>query len=272
MIALRSTARSLAATPAAHFGLYYYAAVVRLIQCAARVEGSRAGAFSRFPFLEGYWDELAASGLAELTTEDGTAGWESAWFDWEATAREHLPLRALREETGLGHTSLVLLFSLGLPDEDARFGLVFEHLQGVPGQLRPTLGLATTWWRGDEDPDDAKVALRRLVDLGLVNAPNPAAPRGEWTLQLPPVIWDALAGRMPEGTQTWLRLHACSALPTLADLILADEPRRVVEAIPGLLGTGDGDAVVVRGPHHNGRRAVASAIWTSSNRPHRGTR
>jgi hypothetical protein len=248
-------------TPASHFELYFYTAAHQLLTCAGG-GGSAAheAACDRFPFLVDYWDELSGYGLDGLDADEAAAWWDMALRTWEADVKVHLPLRALREEAALDTDALTLLFSLGLPEEDARFGLIFEHLQGVPGQHRPTMGLLTAWWRRDGDPAKAKATLRRLIACGLVQVLNPDAPRSEWALQPPALIWDALRGEAPADAGTWLRYRAARAAPTLEDLILPEETRRIVETLPVVLAAGEAQAVVVRGPQHNGRRTMLAAI------------
>src|SRR5262245_37458612 len=113
-------------TSGEHFKLYFYAAVSRLIERVSVGE---------FPFLEGYRKELAARGAG------GADWWRPVLAGWENDAACHLPLRALRETAGLDHDTLLLLLSIGLAEEDVRFGMLFESLQGMQAQHRPTAGL-----------------------------------------------------------------------------------------------------------------------------------
>jgi len=106
----------------------------------------------------------------------------------------HLPLRAMRQAGQLDHETMTLLLTIGLIEEDARFGLVFEAAQGTPGQHRPTIALLCAWWRDAVDSGAVRGRLRRLQELGLVQAVNPDAPRMEWALQTPGAVWDALRG------------------------------------------------------------------------------
>ena len=45
--------------------------------------------------------------------------------------REHLPLRALREAPPLDHAAMMRLLTIGLVEEQARFGAIFEAMQGT---------------------------------------------------------------------------------------------------------------------------------------------
>src|SRR5713226_652314 len=198
----------LPATAEAHFKLYFYAAVLHIIEQIARLFGSRQAAFEQFPFLAGYDSELAKQGSAGLVSADLAAWWSDALSAWEETVPGHLPLRALREAAGLDHTTLTLLLSIGLTEEDTRFGLLFAALQNAPDQHRPTTGLLNTWWSEPADWGEIRTTLRRLQELGLVQVVNPGAPRVEWALQLPGLLWDILRGEQHEYLTSWARYHA----------------------------------------------------------------
>ena len=51
-------------TPAEHFKLFFYGAVLSLFHHIVQVFGSCEAAFKEFPFLVGYNNELADGGLA----------------------------------------------------------------------------------------------------------------------------------------------------------------------------------------------------------------
>src|SRR6266566_10057664 len=146
----------LAPTPTEHFKLYFYAAVLHLIERVSLTFGSREAAIEHFPFLEGYYDELAAQGLEGLAEGKLEAWWRDSLHTWEDEAPGHLPLRSLREVSGLSHMAVTLLLSIGLSEEDARFGLLFETVQGTPGQHRPTPGLLNAWWGEDANSGEVR--------------------------------------------------------------------------------------------------------------------
>ena len=247
-------------TPTEHFRLYFFAAVQHLLDQAALSFGSRAAALEQFPFLSGYQDEVAGLGLEGLTAVEALTWWRDALRAWEATATGHLPLRALREAGGLDHAALTLLLTTGLIEEDARFGMIFEAVQATPGQHRPTLALLNAWWRGEQDWSRVRDQVRRLRELGLLQVLNPDAPRLEWVLQPPAPLWDALRGETHETPAPWARYRPPEALAALNDLIVPNALRIALARLPGLLVAGEARAVVVRGPHQNGRRTVLGAV------------
>ena len=234
-------------TPAAHFRLHVYAAVLRL-RGRLPVPDDRNG----LGFLTGYYAELGPAGFAEPAPDDGPRWWALV-EKWERATNGHLPLRALRIADGLDPLALTLLFTVGLVEEDVRFGSLFEALNGLPGEPRPTMGLLATWTDGDE----ARDAIHTLLGAGLVEAANPEAPRSRWALQVPPVLWDALRGRLPDALAPWARYRAPEELSALDDLLLPDETARAVARAPGLLST---RPLVVRGPRSSGRRTIVAAV------------
>lgn len=250
-------------TPAAHFRLHFFAAVARLLDELAHSFGSHEAADEGFPFLAGYRDELAGCAPPDEPTRLTQRWWRSAIGEWEKGTDAHLPLRALRATAGLDDDALTLLACAGLVEEDARFGHVFEAMQGTPGQRRPTAGLLAAWWRDGEDYGGARASLRRLQACGLVGVVNPEAPRAEWALQVPPALWDLLRGDPPEELPAWARYREPGALATFDSLILPRTLAARLAQVPALLGSGEAGAIILRGHRHGGRRTVAGSIARS---------
>src|SRR2546426_7940950 len=100
-------------TPAAQFKLYWYAAVLRVIEQVAEAFEAWEQAFERFPFLAGYNNELAQRGLDGVAARDAAAWWRDAVLAWEQNAAGHLPWRALRHGADLEYEALTLLASIG---------------------------------------------------------------------------------------------------------------------------------------------------------------
>lgn len=233
-----------------HFRLWLLAAVLHVVEQLARNLGSLDEVLEQFPFLRDYLDELPA--------DTSAAEWLSHVRHWEADARQHLPVRALRDALALDDHAVTLFFAIGLIEEDPRFGFVIECAQPVsPGQHRPTLGLLTAWWR---DAANVREAVRLLLDHGLVQVINADAPRLQWVFQSPPAVWDAIRGEMPPLPLPWLTYTPREELPSLDDLVLADDVRRAAASIPALIDAGEACALIVRGPRHNGRRSIVRAI------------
>src|SRR6266852_828741 len=196
-----------------------------------------------------------------------TAEWMADVHEWESTVEGHLPIRALRETLALDDSVVLLLFAIGLIEEDPRFGFVIECAQPVsPQQHRPTLGLLMAWWREASDTNVARSGVRTLLDNGLLQVLNADAPRLQWVFQSPPAVWDALRGEMAASPAPWLRFVPPSELTPLSGIVLPDGVRRAVDSIPALLRSGDMRGVIVRGPRNNGRGTVVRSIARSLGR------
>jgi hypothetical protein len=249
-----------------HFKLYFYAAVHHLIEQCRHQCGSPQATFETFPFLRRYYDELAAYGLDRLSSSETSEWWANALRDWEEGVALHLPLRALKQDCGLGHEALLLLIGIGLVEEDARFGILFETLQGTPGQHRPTAGLLSGWWSSAGESADVRACLRRLQELSLTQVVNPEAPRIQWALEPPSMLWDVLRGEAHETLAPWARYYPPATLLNRDGLIIPESLRHSLKIIPQLLTSGEAQALIIRGPSRNGRRTLLGAVARESGR------
>ena len=246
-------------TPEEHFKTWFCITVHRLMEQATSITGSSEETLRQFPFLEDYAEEIRAR---RLDTPDG----RNHLGEHERSPASHLPVRALRDRAGLDDAALTLLMTVGLIEEDARFGPFFEALQNTPGQHRPTVALLTALFRDEADCAEVRVNLRRLQDLGLIQPVNPEAARLEWAMQPPTILWDALRGEKPDRIANWARYRPPDELADRCDLILSDTIGRPLGSLPELLTSGQVQCVVVRGPRHNGRRTLLGAIAKSLGR------
>jgi hypothetical protein len=250
----------LACTPEGHFKLYFYGAVLGLIEMISGMRDSYEAVFEEFPFLAGYNNELAAHGLEGMARDDAAQWWCTSVQAWEAGTDLHLPLRALGQAAGLDYRGLLLLVSLGLVEEDPRFGHVFDALQGGAGSRRPAIGLLSSEWGDGGGNSETRTAVRRLRDLGLMTIVNPDAPYSEQTGRIPGFLWEALCGSTREKLAPGVRYSPCGRLPDLEDLIISKEVRGKLEKMPNPLGSGAIRMLIVRGPRHNGRRTIVGGL------------
>jgi hypothetical protein len=249
--------------PESHFRICYFGAALGLIESAAAAIGSFEEAAKQFPFLVGYNNELADR-LSGLSSEEARLTWSKALAAWEEKSSTRLPLRALRQSAGLELPQLLWLLSIGLAEEDGRFGALFEALQSSAGQHRPTLSLL----RFSAPPGSAVFnpgdLLSRLVSLGVLEVINLEASRQDWQFRFPSNVWEVLrCGRLPFGCQK-LRHTAMAECPPLDSLVLPPAVRSDFEALPALIRTGAARTIILRGPRHNGRRTVLKAIARSA--------
>ncbi len=251
-------------TPTQHFRVHLYGAVLRLLAYAAGRFGSFEAAVERFPFLSGYHDELATR-LTGLSVAEALERWCQDIALWEAPVPGHLPLRTARQAAGLGPAEACWLLTFGLPDEDSRFGEVFEALQGIPGQRRPVFGLLGRCWSSAPGLGPAADVLHRWRELGFAQLTNPDDPRSEWVLQIPTPLWDALGGSVRPAAEGFL-CRTPDELRELDQLILPSGVAATSRALVDSLGSGEVRAVVVRGPGHNGRRTLLGALARAAGR------
>ncbi len=245
-------------TPALHFRAYLLAAIDEVIRGVSGSQGSQDAALGQYPFLQPYQREIASRGF-DLAPGERAAGWEEAVEQWEETTHLHLPLRALRRATGLEHAAIRLLLCAGLLEEDSHFGALFEAEQAAPGQRRATVGLLADWWRGCPEDENLRAGVQRLVDLGLLRPINPEAPRLEWAVEVPSLVWDGLRGKASPALAPWAIYKPASELVDAEDLIAiegVDDPA----ALAALLASGEVQALLLRGPERSGRRTLLGAV------------
>lgn len=247
-------------TPVEHFKLYFYAAVLHVIGEVATMMGSLENALKQFPFLSGYFEQLTTYAPENSNWAEFAGWWRDSLLAWEQTATQYLPLRSLRDAAGLDHEGMTLLVVAGLNEEDARFGSLFEIVQGTPGQPRLTLGLSSAWWRDADGNNKGRTLIRQLQDAGLIQLTNTEAARSQWALQIPAAVWDAARGERYNVPAAWVRYVAPSELPTREQLVIPNEVKRILVPIPALLASGQAQALIVRGPQHNGRRTLIGAL------------
>lgn len=247
-------------TVAGHFDLFFLAATACLTRRASRVFGTRAATFEAFPFLQVYDERLAGREPDDLAEEEADEWWEKALFDWEKKCRAHLPLRELREKFGLPYSSLILLMTIGLVEEDSRFGSVFEALNEFSDDKRLTFGMLNGWQREENKDVSAHSAVYELYDLGLVGFGNTENPRSEWTLQISTLLWDVLRGEKQFGSGDWIKYTAPKDLLSLENLILPDALRERLALLPNLIERGDVQSIIVRGAHRNSRKTILGAL------------
>jgi hypothetical protein len=221
--------------PRQHFELYLQAAVAALRQA---LPSDR-----HLPWLAEYDSERHKSVDVETI---------------ERRAASHLPLRALRTTAGLDDDDLALLFTVGVAEEDPRFGELFEVLQGS-GYSQPTLGLVKALSPGR----DVRLSLRRLRALGLIDVVNPEQTRLAWSLAVVPAVWDALRGDIDPELGPCARLRPIDQQPDLDSLILDAEFAAIVARAPAALAAEQAPYLIVRGRQASGRRTLVSAMARS---------
>lgn len=242
---------------ATHFSLCMHAAIVAVIRRVVREHDNAEAAFGKFPFLEGYVNQLARNGLEGVSLEQSPDAWRDVLTRWERGVEAHLPLRALGRSCALGHEALEMLMAIGLVEEDARFADVFASLGSVSPEGNPSAGVLAELHDGA--PGQGRALLRRLGELGLVEHRNAETSHSGRVPFVPEPLWTAFSGEAREVPAPWARYSPPAAQRPLASLVLSPEAGRFAARLPALLREG-GHALIVRGPRHNGRGTIVGAI------------
>ncbi|HEY3500583.1 MAG TPA: ATP-binding protein [Polyangiaceae bacterium] len=237
-----------------HFRLHVLAAVAQVVETAGRALGSHEGLLEQFPFLSGYLDELDE--LGALPADGSPIDWATTLGVFQQSLGSHLPLRAFVAQAELDFPAVMLWLASGLLEEDGRFGGLFEALQPGLAQQRPTPSLLQSFWSQEVEDGGVQRRLRRLRELGVLEVVNPEAPRNLWALQVPAAVWDALRGEPLRNPAPFLRHVPASELADGEPPVLEAATLATASGLSALFTSKQLDAVVVRGPHHNGRRTL----------------
>jgi hypothetical protein len=189
--------------------------------------GDQKTAHREFPFLEGVVEDLASR-----PPSLGRPG----------------SVDAVASAAGLDATQRHVWILGGLVEEDSRWGVLFEALQGS-GRARPSVGWIARLW-----PDSGRPAVRALVEAGLL-AVHGDGPRADAEITVPEALWDALGGLWAPRPAPWARFEPAADQRALSELRL---PEDVVEK--ARTADGAGLTLLVRGPAHNGRRALVGGL------------
>jgi hypothetical protein len=229
-------------TPADHFRLWFYAAVLAL-RNGLPPDSADAG------FLDAYGEEIAAAHIRSPTR------WLEELARWERAIDERLPLRELRKAGGLEPADLVVLFQVGLGEEDGGFGALMELLRG-PGNVRPTIGLLQTIGKPAGGVRDA---VRRLRAAGALTVVDPTLPEPAWELAVDRSLWTVLRDGEPE-LEDGLSHVPADEPPEIDELILAPEFAERARRAAGALRDVTAGTLIVRGRPDSGRRTIVRAI------------
>lgn len=246
-----------------HFELFFLAAAAFLLRRLERNYGSREAVFGEFSFLRNYDDQLAGREPDELADEDAADWWKENLSAWEKNVFVRLPLRDLREKFALGFSAVIRFITIGLVEEDARFGAVFEYLNESSEEKRLTFGTYNDWRREENQGASAHSELYKLENLGLLHFGGTENPRSEWTLQVNTMPWDILRGEEDFRPPDRLKFVGAEHLPAADALILPDALRGQLNALPKLFERGDINCVVVRGANRNSRKTILDALAKS---------
>lgn len=241
-------------TAGGHFALCLYAAIFALLRHLHRL--TEAGGadlesiFDRFPFLGEYFSEARACMPEEITWGESAAWWEREMAVWEAACPSWLPLTELSAHHDIGFEGRLTFMAAGLVEEDSRFGTLFDELQKPLGLRRPTLELLGQLASGGGSPgeSDSWSVCRPLVDGGFLAVTDPEAPRAEWALRVPPLLWDAARDAIEEHPVRWGRIPPAPSLPTFDKLVQPAEFIKRLMRLPALVESDQAAVIALRSP------------------------
>ena len=253
-------------SPGGHFVINLYAAIYRLLHQTRRFaelsDATLEDAFGRYPFLGEYFNEMRQQMPDDITWEAATTWWKEQIETWERGCDAHLPLRALAGQAGLPFSSRLAFMLIGLVEEDSRFGTLFAELQEPLTHRRPTLELAGQMMMdsalvGESDP---WTVCRPLLAAGLVEVQNKQAPRSEWLLRIPPLLWDAVRGQVEDKPATWCQMHTADSFAVVEDLVFPPDFLTKLAKVPTLLTDGRARVLVLRSAPGADALQVAGAV------------
>jgi hypothetical protein len=257
-------------TPSGHFVLCLYAAVFHLINHIRRLgevaDTPLEATLERFPFLGEYFSEMRDQMPDDLTWGAAARWWRDAIAEWEARCPVRLPLVDLAMHPGVGYAGRLVFMTAGIVEEDSRFGTVMADLLAPLPHRRPTLELLGQMVSEGPAPGeaDAWATCRGLLDDGFLVTPDREAPRSEWMLRVPPLLWDAardeIAADGRDRPSPWFRFSRPARLPQFSDLIQPPELLARLERLPDLLAAGQAQTVVLRSGPGAEPEAALSAV------------
>jgi hypothetical protein len=246
-----------------HLGLQFYAAAYHVIQHLLRrttTAGRTPGEVWRdYPFLVPYFTNIQER-LPKDFTWPGSLEWLDRQVDaWENAAGLPLPLLQMCRVLALPHHGALVFVLAGLVEEEAQFATLFAALDQPRSEHRPSVGLAQQIFEGPGREDLWQV-IRPLVDTGFLQVVNRDAPRSEWILRVPTVLWNAVRGECAASPLAGVHFHPRESLQPLADLVVDAEVRAQLAELFRLAGSGRTQTIVVRGMPGTDRLGVAGAV------------
>lgn len=182
---------------------------------------------------------------------------------FEALSDEALPhpgLSALARDWPEPAVELWLVH--GLAEEDRRFGPLFEAMNQALGEDGAQPGPA--WLQqsfGNLPGQGLRPALRVLLQAGVLKPESAGQSRAAQRFEVDEACWAALRGEPFADPAPGLRLRAAETAPPVASLVLTAATRaRLARWQPG-------QALLVRGPEHNGRGSLIAALAREQGRP-----
>jgi hypothetical protein len=249
-----------------HFHLNFYAAVYYLVHYLHGLSEAKGielqAALERYPFLGKYFKEMLPYMPEELSWGSALRWWEEEISAWEASSEIHLPLLAMAGRGDVSFHSRLALMLVGLVEEDSRFGTLFAELQEPLAYRRPCLELLGQVMMTDNLAGrlDAWAICRPLLSTGVLEVVNRDAPRSEWVLRVPSMLWDVVRGEGDACPASWCRRHPPEAFPRATELFFPDDFLERLKQVPELVTSGKAKVIVLRGMQGSERITLLGTV------------
>lgn len=158
--------------------------------------------------------------------------------------------------SGFSPLHLHILLTLLMVEEDQTLADFVEPDGGFP-----SLGGLVSYWRlhgGSDNPAAVREALSDLVDAALAEPIETVSMRNEQRYRVPSPIAEMIAGMRPQlpGLAYVPRAPRADKTPWISPRPTCPQP----EAVAAAVATGSSKRLLIRGPHHNGRKSFARRV------------
>jgi AAA+ superfamily predicted ATPase len=216
----------------------------------------------QYPFMARYCEDMLRYMPEEISWEEGLQWWATEVVTWESASPIHLPLVAMHHHAELDFASRLAFIMVGLVEEDSRFGTLFAQLQAPLASRRPCaelVGQIMLDHNASDTPDVWRVC-RPLLANSLVEVANHDAPRSEWVLRVPALLWQAVRGEVEPHPAPWCQYHPPEAFPAIDDLILPQEFCARLGQVPTLVTVEKAHTIILRGMQGSERLQMLGAV------------
>jgi len=257
-----------------HFVICLYAAILRLLTHIHRMCAVSGVDFSeltnRYPFLSQYLEEVTRELPEDLHWTAANPWWTTQLKRWEhCYPGTRLPLRDMLIEGEIEESGRLAFLLIGLVEEDSRFGTLLAELQQPLAFRRPTLEFVgqVLGETGNPTGTDAWKLCRSLYSFGYLTTENENAPRAEWVLRVPSLLWDAARGETTRLASCWCTISEAHAFPPIDELIYPPEFIARLSRLPGVIvrpesqmTAGKARLLILRSVHGNDLHELVGAI------------
>src|SRR5262249_45384501 len=98
------------------------------------------------------------------------------------------------------------------------------------------------------------------LEFGLVTVENQNAPRAEWILRAPALVWEAIRGRAPRRLGAACELFSRREFPPLKKIVLDERLRERLYRLPAVIARGEINGLILRGMENSGRRTTMGSV------------